>query len=332
MGKNLSKQFLYFVILLWVLYGKIAYGETNYNLVFIHIGKSIPSYVETAINQARNFNPDCQIILIANNEALKKLNSNLRSKNVVYTPCESLPMTPQHLAFRKTTNWANGFWRFTCERFLYLHDLMEYLNLECVFHLENDNMLYVNLGSLLPIFQTYYPGIAATFDNDQRCIPGFIFVSNKNVMRRLADFFSKLARKSYTDMQTIALFKDANGSEVIDYLPIIPETYPETHPLISESGHTVEKKERFFNHIELFCSIFDAAAIGQYLGGIDANMHGVSNPGFINESSIFNPSFFDYEWIKDPEGRKVPFAVFGNKKYRINNIHVHSKNLDLFAS
>lgn len=32
------------------------------------------------------------------------------------------------------------------------------------------------------------------------------------------------------------------------------------------------------------------------------------------------------------KGRKVPYAIYANKKYRINNLHIHSKRLELFLS
>jgi len=77
--------------------------------------------------------------------------------------------------------------------------------------------------------------------------------------------------------------------------------------------------------------LFDGAAIGQYLGGVDPRNQ-KSKPGFINESCVFNPSRFLFEWIKDDKGREIPYAIFKDCKYRINNLHIHSKNLAKFKS
>jgi hypothetical protein len=73
---------------------------------------------------------------------------------------------------------------------------------------------------------------------------------------------------------------------------------------------------------KLFNSIFDGAAIGQYLGGI------YSNPnlkGYINDTTIFNVSKYNYIWEHNE-----PYMVFENKKIKINNLHIHSKNLKQF--
>ena len=103
--------------------------------------------------------------------------------------------------------------------------------------------------------------------------------------------------------------------------------------LKSASGHTVINKYLYCNHFEKFDSIFDAAAIGQYLGGVDYRLANETNgPGFINESCIFNPSLLRYEWHPDKQGRKIPYVIFGKTKCRINNLHIHSKKLEDFYS
>ncbi|MDZ4124685.1 MAG: hypothetical protein U1E02_10985, partial [Hydrogenophaga sp.] len=66
-------------------------------------------------------------------------------------------------------------------------------------------------------------------------------------------------------------------------------------------------------------------------GGIDPR-NGVAGPGFITSQCLFNPSRLQFEWKVDTENRKVPYLIFGKEKYRINNLHIHSKNLKLFLS
>jgi hypothetical protein len=102
--------------------------------------------------------------------------------------------------------------------------------------------------------------------------------------------------------------------------------------LISPAGHTTQNPEFYSRNFNLFQSVFDAAALGQYLGGIDPFYHGPSLPGFINESCLFNPSAMTYTWERDEEGRLVPYATFKNETYKINNLHIHCKDLKRFSS
>lgn len=306
--------------------------SSNYSIVFIHIGEKLPPHLETAVCQARLFNKECSIILIANQKALTDLSPQLQQQDLLIVSCESLPQTPEHIKYRKNTVREKGLWRYSSERFLYLHDLAVKYQLSNIFHLENDNMLYVNLQELLPIFQTQYQGIGATFDSDERCIAGFIYLPNPDSTKRLAAYFAKQAKYGDFDMFVLAHYKDSTAPSVIDHLPIIPDLYSTLYPLKSLSGLTVKNPALFSNHIDLFQSIFDAAAIGQYLGGGDIFYFPSTKPGFINECCIFNPSYFTYQWIEDTEGRRVPYAFLNDKSYRINNLHVHSKELFKFSS
>jgi hypothetical protein len=55
-------------------------------------------------------------------------------------------------------------------------------------------------------------------------------------------------------------------------------------------------------------------------------------PGFINESCLFDPSTFTYEWVRDAKGRLVPFMVRGQQRFALANLHIHCKNLAPFSS
>lgn len=302
----------------------------EYSIVFVHIGGEVPTYTDVAISQARLFNPNARIILVSNTQALKRLQDLANQENIELYSYEELPKSINHQIY-DTRCISSAFWRYTSERFLYLSDLMETHALENVFHLENDNMLYCNLETYLADFQTYYPGIAATFDNEERCIPGFVWISGCKAMQSLAAYFAQKAETDLTDMYVMGKYRLEQTSSFIDRLPIIMPDYATVYPLESLHHHKTNNSEAYFNQYEIFRAIFDAAAIGQFLGGIDP-IHENNSPGFINESCLFNPSFLEYQWIPDERGRLVPYAIFQNRFYRIINLHVHSKRLADFRS
>lgn len=313
------------------------FSYSEYSIVFIHIGKQLPPYAEIAFKQAREFNPDCAIILLASEEALINRHED-PNLNLELISCESLVKTSDHLRFIQDSTldrqWAGGFWIHTSQRFMYLNDLMIQYGLKNVFHLEYDNMLYADLSELLPAFHGSYQGIAGTFDNDERCIAGFIYIPNCEVMSQMAKCFADCAGRgsvAFNDQGMITHFKNLYGKDFIDYLPVISEEYVNHNNLVSPMGQTVQDKYRFCQNLDVFDSIFDGAALGQYMGGVDP-IHGSSNPGFINERCVFNPSLLAYEWTLDDRGRNIPYIVYQNKRLRINNLHIHSKRLALFAS
>jgi len=335
MNIKLSKWVFSLCIYLLLILPINSFAICDYSIVFVHIGNNIPSYTSTALSQARKFNPECPIILLAEQSAIENFDAPNVSDNISYITCESLTKTKEHQLFitKSTLNdqWREGFWRYTSERFLYLQDLIVDYDLKNVFHMEYDNMLYANLEEMLSTFTTQYPGIAATFDNDNRCIPSFIFIPNKKEITLLAKCFAVNAKKNLNDMEIVAIFKHQYGNVHIDYLPIITNEYVKTYPLVSDYNHTTQNPKNFCKNIDLFQSIFDGAALGQYLGGIDPR-NGPSVPGFINESCLFQPDKIKIEWELDGLGRNVPYVIYPDKKYRINNLHIHSKKLENFKS
>lgn len=329
---SLINRFLIFFCFLQIgslpLQGSETQNPTTskYTIVFVHIGESLPSYIDLALKQARLFNPDCPIFLVANQRALDGISTELLNEKLEIVSCESLNKTLEHEEFCNKFPGHSGFWFWAVERFFYIYDLMEQYELHDVFHLENDNMLYADLETILPVFQENYPGIAAPFDYEHRCIPSFVYIHTKESMQRLAEFIA--VRGGGTDMELIAQYRNISNPSDIDNLPLIHKEYSYEYPLKNRSGFTTPNPHRYWNHIEDFESLFDAAALGQYIGGVHVN----PTPGFINECSLFDPSILKYVWEEDFKGRRVPYAVFQEIKYPIVNLHIHSKQLWKFSS
>ncbi len=303
-------------------------------IVFIHLGSKLPHYLPTAIAQARLFNPDCPIYLVANQVAVLFFRNSIDQYEVQCVFAESLTQTEVHQFFKRRTRLdrssLGGLWLYSTERFFYLAELMKQYNLVDVIHLESDVMLYTDIEALLPTLHENYQGkIGATFDNDGRCIAGIFYVSDSYPIDQLTQFISNNVWKPSNDMYFLAEFGQLDGGRWIERLPIVMPSYAKNHPLISAYNHRAEHPEVYFNHFEAFSSIFDAAAIGQYLGGIDP-IHQYVGSGFINESCVFNPSLFQYEWILDAQNRRVPVAIYENETYKINNLHIHCKDLKSF--
>src|SRR5210317_1660982 len=94
-------------------------------------------------------------------------------------------------------------------------------------------------------------------DAYNRCIPGLMYIPNAKVL----GICLKLFKSHLNDMQNFAIC--FHNSNVVDTLPIF----------IDNTDITVKFKSVAHNFNKYNC-IFDAAAIGQYLGGIDPRIHG----------------------------------------------------------
>lgn len=296
-------------------------------IVFIHIGPTLPEHLTGSIKQARLFNKDCPIYLIASQASLENQSSTLTEHNIIYVSCESLAPSLSHQEFwEANTNWTGGnFWIYTSERFFYLEEFVAQNQLQDVFHLESDMMLYADLEELLPTFRAHYEGmIGATFENDHRCVPGFMYISNSTPLTQLALSYPKQIDVFQSDMEALANFKNLHQKIYIDYLPIVSPEYSRDH-LLEVFSQASKEPEAFSNHIADFDAIFDGAAWGIYLAGWDSFYHAECYPGVITPYSVFNPSFFEFRWDVDLEGRRIPVVTYNNKSMRLCNLHITNK-------
>jgi len=134
-----------------------------------------------------------------------------------------------------------------------------------------------------------------------------MYINSLNIIKLLSDYIIK--NNFNNDMVNTFNFFNNNRDKVTN-LPILPNS-------VSLEKCTVNYSN-FYTELN---SIFDGAAIGQYLYGIDSNENTV---GFINETTIFDVSKFEYTWVDN-----IPFMIVDNNKIRINNLHIHSKKLNI---
>jgi hypothetical protein len=303
------------------------------------LGAALPPWLGAVLHQARIFN-SCDIVLIADAAALKgaALPAELRITQVAF---EDVGLSEKHRAFRRSSpldrEFRGGFWTFTSERFFVIETALRKLALTHVVHVENDVMLYCDCAALLPRLAHLYSTVAATFDNDMRCVPGLLYIPGADSIAVVTDFFlaafDALARaRSSVQVNDMMVLGALRGQQprAIDHLPIIPPDYPAD--LRSAVGHRVADPSCYSRHYETLKMIFDAAALGQYLGGIDPRNAGGSTVGFVNESCVFDPRLLEPRIVRDSDGRRIPVVETASGRHIVANLHIHSKNPAPFLS
>jgi len=205
---------------------------------------------------------------------------------------------------------SNDFWYLTSLRFIYIYELMKLKNLKNVFHLENDLVLYYNCNTIINKLDNY---MYIPFDSFNRNIASFVYIPNHELFKKIIDEYDF----SINDMLNFPIIQKKTG--LIDNFPIIIENNNET-----DEYKFVSKNFNKFNYI------FDAAAIGQYLGGIDPKNDSSNTIGYVNPECIIKYNKYKFEW-KIIDNIKKPFIIIDNNTYPIYNLHIHSKALDKFV-
>jgi hypothetical protein len=210
-------------------------------------------------------------------------------------------------------NFRGGFWALTSLRFFYIYEFMRLYNISNVIHLENDVLIYYNCDEIIGRFDKEY--IYLPFDTYSRNIASIMFIPNASVFKMVLEHYDF----GRTDMDNFSNIMKVAGH--IKQFPIF----------VSSTNSTTTDEIRFVtsNYDKFGGFIFDAAAMGQYLGGVDPRNISGDSTGFINETCIIKYNTYSFFWIVNDDINR-PFIIIDEKKIPIFNLHIHSKNLVRF--
>lgn len=207
--------------------------------------------------------------------------------------------------------FRNGFWTLTSLRFFYIYEFMEKYNIADVIHLENDVLIYYNCNTLSNFFNKEH--VYIPFDTLNRNIASIMYIPSSQIFKNILDHYDF----NKNDMENFSYIKQKTN--LVQNLPIFiqRENQNAEEKFVSENSHA-------------FSYIFDAAAIGQYLGGVDPRNIAGDTTGFINETCVIKYNHYEI-WFENVDNIKKPFIQINNKKIPIFNLHIHSKNLRKFV-
>jgi hypothetical protein len=293
-------------------------------IILIHAGSGrLPSQLRETFTIVKKIAKNSHIFFLANQinfEAFQEANFSLdiNCGKIEFISIESIPLSHASKEFRKNStldqNFRSGFWFNSSYRFLLLADYLEFSGVTDVIHIENDYVLYFDPTDKIEALKSF-ADFAVPLDR-VRAIPGFTWIKNEFVARNLANFM--VSNSQVDDMASLGQFCMKNIHAFAKPFPTIPYEYA------VDKGFDVNI---FSQGIELFGGIFDAAAVGQYIGGVHWMNDVNDTTFFINESSDLNLNDFIFSWnVRD--GRKIPSIKYQNNKTNILGIHAHSKNLE----
>jgi len=239
----------------------------------------------------------------------RKFNNLFNNLSVDIINIEDL--IPEYTTFQYLDNYRNGFWELTTYRFTAIYEYIKQYNTINIVHIENDVLIYKNVDSIN--FHNTNK-LLLTMDSENRCIPGLMFIPNSIILKKCIDIFNP----NLNDMQNFGLCY-YNLTEYVDTLPIFIEH--------NENSITKMVTKNF----DRYKCIFDAAAIGQYLGGVDPKNIPGDTRGFVNETCVIDYSKYKFIW-KDENNKKIPYIVINTNEYPIINLHIHCKDLKQFTS
>ena len=203
--------------------------------------------------------------------------------------------------------FRNGFWCLTSLRFFYIYEFMKKYNISNVIHLENDVPIYYNCNVLIPFLNPNFMYIP--FDSYDRTIASIVYIPNVNIYKEILDHYNL----NTNDMYNFHNIKYKTGL-IMNF------------PIFIDSQKLTPEQSYVSTNSNVFPFIFDAAAIGQYIGGVDPQNNPENTIGFINETCIIKYNTYTI-WFEEVDGIKKPFIQIDDTKVPIFNLHIHSKKV-----
>jgi hypothetical protein len=208
---------------------------------------------------------------------------------------------------------------YSFERFYILYNLMVQYSLTNVLFLEIDNLIYDEPQNWLKPLEDI--DFACLFDNESRASAGVSYIKNTDALQTVLTSFNSYIETEtglLNEMSALYAFMKKEKEDKHIHVAFLPVHWEDDkYPVESFELSNVFTK-----------SIFDAAAIGIFLGGLDTfHTGGIVKPGHKNKFSLIDYTIYKFVYIDDEKGRKIPYIQNGDTQLRINNLHIHSKDL-----
>lgn len=275
-------------------------------LIFVWLGKNLPDWGKIALTFAKTLSGST-VILITNRSAgvVSEVDDQYFVEDFYQTPVDW-----GHTSQMLDSNFREGFWLKTTERFFVLEQFMEFYGIKSAFHAELDNWIF-DLSGLATKLDRSGSGLFCPRDSIDRGIASLIYVNDISALRTLTQCSLKNSLIVKNDMAVIGYLLSSSTQ----FFSLCTENA--FQPAGSIAWNTVG--------VDASGGIFDAASIGQFLFGIDPRNGSIlMSNGFKNEEIGFELWQLRYEL----DFRERTFTVtnpINHQRYNLFNIHVHSK-------
>jgi hypothetical protein len=296
------------------------------------------TYIWESISQARVMNPNIKIVVILSKDAFQSnIAQKIKDLNITPEINDDLILTNPlvqdfHRVFFVQGSMEPGgnkeFVQFTLERLLSIHSYMKKNSEVHVFHIENDNMLYVDLRKLNRRLNKCGVNLAVPRAAVGQAVISFIYIKNFHALEKFVKWCLSVFRLGRS-----GAMKFLNTSFINDMT--LTARYLELRGSLNEQSKlsgvyelptqfTYELQECCLCFLENEPLIFDACVLGQYFGGT----YEKPNASHWETNRLVDPRGETLSWRSLNPETKVPYI----RNRRIANIHVHSKRLEQFSS
>jgi hypothetical protein len=290
------------------------------NIVLFHLGKKLPEYLECTFKQLRLFNTNAIVWFLTDEKHMscslfEKYNINVENAEDYYT--DYIPLF-EKLYKRK----HNDFWNITAVRFFYIQKFLEVKGIRNVYHFENDVLIYYSFDEHHEKFMNLYDTLAITVGGEDKAMTGLMYIDGWASLFWLTHFF----------IRSLKLYGKEGIKNVFDLDMVNEMTLIRAFMKVSPEQIKSIPTNPVGNNPTIFNSVFDPASWGQFVGGTTDKLPGAKPEDHYIGQMLRKCPEYTVIWKKDEENRKVPYFKWDDQEIKINNLHIHSKELHKYMS
>jgi len=325
--------------------------NSSVTVVFVHVGSDIThgKHLFFSVAQVRRSNPQISIAVVMSKGVSEngQVRSHLQCHGVeiwVAEDVENSPATSQDLEKFRRSFVVSGdmgvlgnpkdFNFRTSARMLYVLGFMKLSGRRNVFHVENDNLIFVDLLQLADTIVECGITMASGRRNHIELALGFFFATHAEPLQKLVDFWNEQYQSGKGAMQQ--QFAKHFGVPRHDWLNDMSLTalyhkfYPGHLSILPSSNENKEQKSQcVYDKLQF---IFDAGnlAIWHYGDFQDGKPH--TNRDGWGSYKEFDPRPWDIGWCRHGACTSPYLHKNDGKSVRVGHLHVHSKRLPIHTS
>jgi hypothetical protein len=283
--------------------------------VIVHLGK-LPRYVTHYASMAAAMLPLFDTVLICDTTSLPKVPGvRVLSARDCVTLTSQAQIDAALSALGIDPDWRDGYWRRIFLRFALVEAVMLSVDRRgAALQLESDILSSLSPHLVAQILLQIDDRCYMPFIDDETAGPGIMIASSPDGLSRACRFVLDALESGLTssDMAALAMARDTG---VVAALPSRASESP-------FAIRTLSDEEAPLTRI-----VFDAAATGQYLCGIDPrNNRGVLKPGYLETRGGLDPGEWrDWRIVNCDDGIARVACTMESGTGVFANIHMHAK-------
>ena len=294
--------------------------QNKSEVTFVYIGKRLPKYAKKSLEIARKFSG--QTVQVVGNHAIHK---EIKNNSVGFVAIEDFYSSTDFTVASKflsgDSQFRNGLWLKSLERFFVLEQYMHYRNLNKFFHAEFDQVLFRTDILEAKLSNLSYSGLYLPFHAPDAAVASVVFCNNQSVLKSFLDFTCS-GPIFLNEMQLFSAWAKMNPQLVFE----LPTPASE----INERKESLIPNAKLLNVFETG-GVVDAAQLGQWVAGIDPRNVPISKKPtnkFIGTKSSFTLSQHQLSQIScnfNISSYLLTLLLRDKSIATVFNLHLHSK-------